>query len=609
MSTEKKTLILSTIAVLTLIVVIVGATYAYFQAQGGGTANTNVNVQSNTTDNLSFEVGSAINLVANESNFAEGMDNQAGSTTASATLTANNATNKATRNYYLYLDITNNEFTYTTVEETAELILTIENPDGTELQTLESYEYTTVGEVSGFDITEANGLITIADNYEITATDQPTTQEWNITVTFVNLDSDQNTNTNKTFNASLIIREEPISSNLAEACQTGENLTDCLKKLYISDGKNDLYYHDGVGTYTNASQEASDYSYRFSGADYHLTDLAYLEGYERISISDYADETQTKGIVDFYCNNVKQFVSVACATTRPAHYELAYDSERIQYASYEEALNQAVTDGYLVKDEVANFVCFGSDTTPCPIENLYRIIGVFNNQVKLIKYDYADSTILGEDGAFSGVTNNNFYSGKKNNATTTYRYFWNSNGTINDWSQSNLNTINLNTNYINYLGGNDSKWATSIASTNWQIGGNTYANIAEYNAKGIYTNEINNPSESINYSAKIGLMYISDYMYAMDPSGWTYLGFETTGLNDYRYIKDNNWIYMGDYDLTITPRKDPEERAYRISRTGTVGSGLTSEAFVVRPTFYLNTDVEYSSGTGTSTDPIILNFN
>ncbi len=31
-----------------------------------------------------------------------------------------------------------------------------------------------------------------------------------------------------------------------------------------------------------------------------------------------------------------------------------------------------------------NYVCFGSDVSPCPSDNLYRIIGVFGNNVKLI---------------------------------------------------------------------------------------------------------------------------------------------------------------------------------------------------------------------------------
>ena len=132
-----------------LVIVVVGATYAYFVAQGGGSANTDVNVQTNTTDSLSFSVGEEINITANQDNFGQGMDNQAGSTTASATLTANNATNQATKNYYLYLNITNNNFEYTTEESTAELILTIIDQDGVELQTLDGYNDVTVGDVSG----------------------------------------------------------------------------------------------------------------------------------------------------------------------------------------------------------------------------------------------------------------------------------------------------------------------------------------------------------------------------------------------------------------------------------------------------------------------------
>src|SRR5699024_2475153 len=108
-------------------------------------ANTNVNVQTNTTDNLSFSVGEPISITANQDNFAQGLGNQAGSTTATATLTANNATNSAAANYYLYLDVTNNNFEYTVDSNTPELILTITDPDGTELTSLSGYKYVEVG--------------------------------------------------------------------------------------------------------------------------------------------------------------------------------------------------------------------------------------------------------------------------------------------------------------------------------------------------------------------------------------------------------------------------------------------------------------------------------
>ena len=89
-------------------------------------------------------------------------------------------------------------------------------------------------------------------------------------------------------------------------------LADYIKNnVYVSDGINGLYYHDGQGTYTNADQEAGDYSYRYSGSNPN------------------------------------------------------------------------------------NYICFGSDAFPCPEDNLYRIIGVFGNNVKLIKATLATKEMLG----------------------------------------------------------------------------------------------------------------------------------------------------------------------------------------------------------------------
>ena len=214
---EKKVLWLSFLGVLTFIAVVVGATYAYFTAQGGNAANTNVNVQTATTDNLSFQVGSAISLTANQEDFGSGAGNKSGETFARATLTANNATNNATRNYYIYLDIESNDFEYTTVDEQAELLLKITGPEGSEVTTLGSLERKTSGGETGFDITTQTGLITIADNYEIVSTGT-VTQEWTVEVIFANLDSDQNANTGKTFNANLIIQEDVIPTMVADIC-------------------------------------------------------------------------------------------------------------------------------------------------------------------------------------------------------------------------------------------------------------------------------------------------------------------------------------------------------------------------------------------------------
>ena len=521
-SNEKKVLVLSAIAVVTLIAVVVGATYAYFQAQSGGSKDIDASVITSTTDQLSFQVGNGISISASQEDFGQGMPNKSGSTTAKAVLTANNATNTATRNYNLYLDIKNNGFTYTVNEDTPELILTITGPDNQPLESLSGYEYVTVDGVSGFDITEASNAILIADNYEITANPNKT-DEWMITVTFINLDSDQNKNTGKTFNADVIIGEEKLATTLADVCTGGESLASCITSLYNErgeEGANGLYYHDGVGTYTNATEEAGDNSYRYSGSNPN------------------------------------------------------------------------------------NFVCFGSDSAECENDNLYRIIGVFNNKVKLIKYDYANSNMLGTDGDY----NTNTYSGTTltylGNHTTINSYHWNNQTSTNTWSESGLNTINLNTNYINYLNGIDTKWVNMIASHDYQVGGNTWENIITTVGKQKYENELVNPATADVEHAKIGLMYVSDYSYAADPSYWTTQMYREDG-QDYRLAATSNWMYMGLWEWTISRDSGYADVSFRVDATGYVSNDYVStNFFAARPVFYLESAVTYVSGSGSMTDPL-----
>ena len=213
MEDKRNAVLLTVIAVVTLLLCVIGATLAYFQAQGGVSVQANVNVTTNTTDNLSFLVGNPISFSITQDNFGLGMGNRSGSTTATATLTANNATNTATENYYIYLDISNNSFVYTTDTNQAEMLLRVIDPTGAEVTSIPGLTRKTSGsgenEVTGFDITTSTGLITIADNYEITATPQAT-QEWTVEIVFVNLDTDQQENTGKTFSAELLIQRNAL---------------------------------------------------------------------------------------------------------------------------------------------------------------------------------------------------------------------------------------------------------------------------------------------------------------------------------------------------------------------------------------------------------------
>ena len=256
MKNKKQAIILSVVASIALLVLIVGATYAYFQASGGTGTNTDVRVTTYTTDVFNFEVGSGISIYADATSFASGKGNAVGNTFAKAILTANNKTNTATEHYYLYLNISNNTFLYTQNENTPELLLTIKDAGGNAVTDITSLAYKTVTDgkgttIKGFDITNKSGLITLFNNKEITAS--PTkTDEWNITVTLVNYDKDQSNNAGKSFNAKLMIQKEAYKQTLVEY----------VKSQYTgTQGENSLYYHN-----SSLANGAGDNSYRYAGA-------------------------------------------------------------------------------------------------------------------------------------------------------------------------------------------------------------------------------------------------------------------------------------------------------------------------------------------------------
>ena len=598
MENKKQAIILSGVAIVALLALIIGATYAYFRASGNSGSNTDINVTTYTLDLLSFEMGSDIKINADQTSFASGKGNATGSTFAKAILTANNKTNTATKNYYMYLNISNNTFTYTQNENTPELLLTITDVSGNAITSITGLTYKTVIDgkgtsVSGFDITTKSGLLTLFDNREITAS--PTkTEEWNVTVTFVNYNVNQTGNAGKSFNAKLMIQQEEYELTLADIC-AGKTLSDCVISQYTgTQGDNALYYHNS--TLTNG---AGDNSYRYAGGDYVLTEAGKATG---ATMMIGYNNSVTTALIDFYCNGTKQYVGYASSCSTSHYYLIKGDTT--QYQTYNEALNASVEKGYLTKDNVKNFVCFGSDATTCPTENLYRIIGVFNNHVKLIKYDYAKSSLLGTDGDFSQEYTSNYFSGEQGESPSSNSlYYWNNAGT-NTWSASKLNTVNLNTNFTTNIG---TAWANKIATTTWKVGGGTYANLRDAVPKTAYQYEVGSSASTTTYDAKIGLMYVSDYYYSASPSAWTLVGYNSDYTKSYASAKGENWLYGGGWDWTISRRSDSSSRAFIVDCSGYVDIGNVGNGRGVRPSFSLLSSTTYVSGSGSMSDPVRIN--
>ena len=520
---NKKIKIVSIISVIALALTLVAATYAYFVAQTGEGAQTDIKINANTVDTFTFEVGSALNLSLNQENFASGKGNQTGTTFAKAMLSANNKTNTATEHYYLYLNISNNTFTYSIDNNTPEILLSIKDGSNNEITSVSGLTYKTVTDgkgasIKGFDITTKKGLVTILNNREITTTSSKT-EEWNVTVTFVNYNSNQAGNAGKSFNAKLMIQKEEYKlPTLAEYV---------VSQYTGTQGDNGIYYHN-----SSLANGAGDNSYRYAGAS----------------------------------------------------------------------------------ESVNNFICFGSTTSPCPTDNLYRIIGVFgeNNHgvtgkqlVKLIKYDYATSNLLGTDGDYKdSSTPGSTYKGSLSKVD---RYYWNSKATnkaSNTWSTSLLNKINLNTNYLNNIG---TTWSNLIEDATWKVSGHSTRSVTPSE---MYTAEITNATKTYGPSdgtSKIGLMYVSDYGFAASPSAWTetlanYDGNDANGT----LIKTINWMYMGNYEWTISPYSSNSFSVFTLNDRGDVNNFAAGADYGSRPVLYLKASVLYAGGLGTKDSPITL---
>ena len=307
-----------------------------------------------------------------------------------------------------------------------------------------------------------------------------------------------------------------VSTSVSDKCYVyfdkESTFAEYITSLYTEDGVNGLYYHDGVGTYTNADQEAGDNSYRYAGAD------------------------------------------------------------------------------------PKNYVCFGSDEETCPADNLYRIIGVFDGQAKLIKYDYAGESTLGTAPASNGTLSSSYYKGSLSNIPN---YYWSgsSSDDSNAWNSSTLNTDILNGTYLNTLG---SEWSSLIATTSWKVGGMAWS--STNTAKQYYTTELGSSSSSTTYSAKVGLMYISDYGYAASPENWN------TALYDYDndINRNNNWMHMGTLEWTISRSSDGSNGVFVVDVVGGVVYGYVFFRDGVRPSFSLESSVVLSGGSGSSADPYRL---
>jgi len=210
-----------------------------------------------------------------------------------------------------------------------------------------------------------------------------------------------------------------------------------------------------------------------------------------------------------------------------------------------------------IGSEPNNYVTFNNE--------LWRIIGVFNGQIKIVRNNY-----------YSAITS------------------WDTSNS-NNWSRPATVNTELNGTYWNTLNG--TAQAMVDQSHSWGIGGisSGYTRIQFYNAE-------NNKK----WSGKVGLMTPADYGYASANSSCT----DNLELYTTQICKNNNWIgRMPNYKWTITYDTSSSDYFWIINMDGRVSrwyAKTVDSIFVGYPVVYLKSNVEIISGDGTIESPYVL---
>ena len=254
---------------------------------------------------------------------------------------------------------------------------------------------------------------------------------------------------------------------------------------------------------------------------------------------------------------------------------------------------------YEGKDPI-NYVMFNNE--------LWRIIGVFDssshgqtgkNLVKIIRNE--------QIGGIAWEKNNN-----------------------NDWPNSSLYAL-LNGAYYNHTVDTTDcyQFSTSVPATcdytiigiqnayqgmienvTWYLGGGGKSGYTTYTPDSHYQYErtadsVYNNSRPSSTTGKVGLVYLSDYGYAVLASNCsrsTYM----TSYDSQSSCLSYNWLFGAGSEWTISPFTSGLTSVWFMPIYGRTNTSATNNGYGFRPVVYLSESTYIVSGTGTQTNPYVL---
>ena len=251
---------------------------------------------------------------------------------------------------------------------------------------------------------------------------------------------------------------------------------------------------------------------------------------------------------------------------------------------------------------------------------LWRIIGIFNGNVKLVRDDILTTYSFDNKTTAQGIETD--YG--TNDWTNSYlREFLNdyyfSGKTITCHSEAIGASIATNATItcpeINKI---NATARSMIQKTTWYLGGTTYKTsnppYETYTVNELYASERGTQVYSKHATIStdyIGLIYPSDYGYASTDascrqnlrSGITYTNNAYGGTPT---CKNNNWLFKGVWYWTILPHSSYAYDVFFVFSDGGLHHSQVLYCESVRPSLYLKSDIKIVSGSGTKDDAFKL---
>ena len=279
-----------------------------------------------------------------------------------------------------------------------------------------------------------------------------------------------------------------------------------------------------------------------------------------------------------------------------------------------------------------NYVYFNCDSYPSTNCELWRIIGVFDGKIKLIRNKtidlYSWDNKNKSTGAETAYGKNDWTTArlmKLLNPSTYYTTDANDNGKGQSlyWNAtsgacySGQNNATTSCNFTSTGIKNDTT-RNMIAETTWNLGGWDTSEIFsnEMYEKERGTTTVSNSSDGITrattWTGKIALPYPSDYGYATDLSKCSQTLFNYNSGTDSYACRSNDWMYSiitnsGINDgWLLTPYSGYAYMAFGVHSSGYVNGYGVYTAFMVAPVLYLGSDQDIVSGDGSQSNPYQL---